>query len=99
MVAAEVEAFLNYLAVQRHVAASTQSQALNALVFLYGEVLVQPLGEMRGLRQVQRRHWVPVVLTREEVRRVLTMMEGASRLMAELMYGTGCAYMSALPCG
>jgi Phage integrase, N-terminal SAM-like domain len=42
MGAAEVEAFLNYLAVQRHVAASTQSQALNALVFLYGEVLVQP---------------------------------------------------------
>lgn len=89
MGAAEVEAFLNYLAVQRHVAASTQSQALNALVFLYGEVLVQPLGEMRGLRRVQRRQRVPVVLTRDEVRRVLTLMQGTSRLMAELMYGTG----------
>ena len=89
MGAAEVEAFLNYLAVQRHVAASTQSQALNALVFLYGEVLVQPLGETHGLRRVQRQHRVPVVLTRDEVGRVLTLMEGTSRLMAELMYGTG----------
>lgn len=86
---AEVEALLNYLAVQRHVAASTQSQALNALVFLYGEVLVQPLGEMHGLWRVQRRQRVPVVLTRDKVRRVLTMMEGTSRLMVELMYGTG----------
>ena len=63
MGAAEVEAFLNYLAVQRNAAVLTQSQALNALVFLYGEVLVQPLGEIRGLRQVWHRQRAPLVPT------------------------------------
>ena len=83
------EAFLNYLAVQRRVAASTQSQALNALVFLYESVLAQPLGQMRGLRRVQKRHWIPVVLTQDEVKTVLSLMEGSCRLTAQLMYGAG----------
>ena len=86
---AEVEAFLNHLAVTRRVAASTQSQALNAIVFLYDSVLSQPLGQMTGLKRVQRRHRVPVVLTRDEVKRVLAMMQDTCRLMAELMYGAG----------
>lgn len=73
----------------RRVAASTQTQALNALVFLYGQVLAQPLGRMVGLKRVQHRERVPVVLTRDEVRSVLTIMEGTSRLMAELIYGAG----------
>lgn len=85
----EVEAFLNHLAVDRHVAASTQTQALNAIVFLYESVLTQPLGQMTGLKRVQKRHRVPVVLTREEVKAVLSMMDGTCRLMAELMYGAG----------
>jgi hypothetical protein len=82
----EVEAFLNHLAVHRRVAASTQSQAPNAVVFLYDSVLGHPLGQMTGLKRVQRRQRVPVVLTREEVKAALALMEGTCRLMAELMY-------------
>jgi integron integrase len=87
--ATEVEAFLNYLAVSRKVAASTQTQALNALVFLYESVIAQPLGSMGGLKRVQARHRVPVVLTVEEVKLTLSLMQGTPRLMAELMYGAG----------
>jgi integrase len=82
----EVEALLNHLAVHRRVAASTQSQALHAVVFLYDSVLGHPLGQMTGLKRVQRRQRVPVVLTREEVKAALALMEGTCRLMAELMY-------------
>lgn len=85
----EVESFLNYLAVKRKVSASTQSQALNALVFLYDGVLGRPLGEMSGLKRVQHRHRIPVVLTRQEVKAVFGLMKGTPRLMAELMYGAG----------
>lgn len=85
----EVEAFLNYLASTRRVSASTQSQALNAVVFLFGEVLHRPLGQMDNLKRVQRRIRVPVVLTQDEVRATLAQMEGTSRLMAELIYGAG----------
>nr|WP_263770259.1 integron integrase [Propionivibrio soli] len=85
----EVEAFLNYLAAVRHVSASTQSQALNAIVFLYGEVLNHPLGRQGNLQRVQRRLRVPVVLTTDEVRSTLAQMQGTARLMAELIYGAG----------
>ena len=87
--AAEVEAFLNHLAQSRQVAASTQTQALNALVFLYRDVLNQPLGDMPGPRRIQRRYRVPAVLTQEEVRHVLGAMTGTTKLMAQLMYGAG----------
>lgn len=87
--AKDVERFLNHLAVERMVSASTQAQALNALVFLYEGVLEQPLGRMADLKRVQYRQRVPVVLTREEVRAVLSMMTGTPCLMAELMYGSG----------
>lgn len=83
---AEVEAFLNHLAIERRVAASTQTQALNAIVFLYENVLMCPLGQMSGLKRVQHRQRVPVVLTREEIKAVFSMMEGTPRLMAELIY-------------
>ncbi|WP_018509358.1 integron integrase [Thiobacillus thioparus] len=87
--AQDVEAFLNHLATVRQVSASTQTQALNALVFLYEAVLEKPLGRMVGLKRVQRLHRVPVVLTRDEVRAVLSHMSGTPRLMAELIYGAG----------
>ena len=61
---------LNHLAVQRTVAASIQTQALNAIVFLYRDVLVAPLGEMNGLHRVQQRKRIPVVITASEVSRV-----------------------------
>jgi len=63
--------------------------ALNALVFLYDSVLQKPLGGLAGLKRIQRRHRVPVVLSREEVKAVLEQMTGVPRLMAELMYGAG----------
>lgn len=86
---AQVAQFLNHLAVDRRVSASTQSQALNAIVFLYDSVLEAPLGEIANLQRVQRRQRVPVVLTIEEVGRALAKMTGTPRLMAELIYGAG----------
>lgn len=85
----EVEAFLNHLAVDRSCSASTQTQALNALVFLYQEVLESPLGTMKGLNRVQRRHRVPVVLSTSEVRACLDEMSGTCQLIAQLIYGAG----------
>ena len=81
----EVETFLNHLATTLRVSASTQSQALNAVVFLYGEILSHPLGQMENLERVQRRIRVPVVLTQEEVKATLAQMQGTPRLMAELI--------------
>lgn len=89
MGAKEVEMFLNSLAVDRQVSASTQSLALNAIVFLYDAVLSKPLGPMEGLKRIQRRFRVPVVLTPAEVRAVLDGMTGTTRLMCELLYGSG----------
>lgn len=81
--------FVNHLAVQRKVAASTQTQALNAIVFLYRDVLAVPLGEMSGLNRVQQRQRIPVVMTATEVSAVLSQMSGTRALMAQLMFGAG----------
>ena len=96
----EVVAFLTHLAVDRHVAASTQNQALAALLFLYDAVLGDPLGYLddaadgtpdgtRRLVRAKQPKRLPVVLTREEVERVLTEMRGTYRLMGALVYGAG----------
>jgi site-specific recombinase XerD len=71
------------------VAASTQTQALNALVFLYEHVLANPLGHLTKLKRIQRRQRIPVVLTSQEVTAILSVMQGTPKLMAELMYGSG----------
>lgn len=89
MGSSEVEAFLNHLASEKRLSASSQTQELNALVFLYNTVLSQPLGKMSGLNLVKRGYRVPVVLAREEVRAILNQMICVVRLMAELMYGSG----------
>lgn len=89
MASPEVAAFLNHLATQRRVSASTQSQALNAIVFLFESVLEQPLGQIANLQRIQRRHRVPVVLTAAEVQAILAQLKGTPRLMAELIYGAG----------
>lgn len=81
--------FINDLAVHRQVAASTQSQALNAILFLYRDVLELEIGHLDGLRRVQRPSRIPVVLTIEEVRDTLRLMQGTPRLMAGLLYGAG----------
>jgi len=87
--AGEVEAFLTYLATQRGVSASTQNQALCALLFLYKQVLGVEVGWVDGVTRAKKPERVPVVMTREEVGRVLGQMRGRDWLMASLMYGTG----------
>jgi integron integrase len=87
--APEVTAFLNYLARERDVAAATQNQALSALLFLYKEVLGQPLPWLDDLERAKRPARLPSVLTRDEVQRLLGQMQGVKWLMASLLYGAG----------
>jgi integron integrase len=86
---AEVTAFLNHLAREREVAASTQNQALCALLFLYRDVLATRLPWLDGLERVRRPARVPTVLTREETQSLLAQMQGTKWLMASLLYGAG----------
>jgi len=85
----EVEAFLSDLAVKNRVSASSQKQALNALVFLFHEALRIDLGDLSGFKRAEPSRRVPVVLTREECRRLFDRLEGTGRLMAQLAYGAG----------
>jgi integron integrase len=93
MGALEVEAFLTRLATQGRVAASTQNQALSALLFLYREVLGIDLPWMEEIRRAKRPNRLPVVLTREEVQALLGELDGVHWLMASLLYGTGLRLM------
>ncbi len=93
---AEVEAFLSHLATAKQVAASTQNQALNALVFLYREVLHQSFEQLGAIERPTRRAKVPVVLSQEEAQRLLAAMEGTPGLIARLLYGTGLRLMEGL---
>lgn len=88
----DVERFLSHLAIERKVAASTQNLALNALSFFFKEVLQRPLDELR-FSHAKRPKRLPVVLTRNEVQRLLAKMDGVYGLMAGLMYGTGMRLM------
>jgi integron integrase len=88
-----VQEYLEYLAVVRAVSARTQNQALNALVYLFREVLDRDLGEIGGVTRAAERKRLPVVLTRDEVRRLTASMPDGYALMAELMYGTGLRLM------
>ena len=89
----EMEQFLNHLAVEKKVAASTQNQALSALVFLYREVLGKEIGWMDNLERAKQPQRLPVVLTEMEVRQVLAHLEGRNWLMASLLYGAGLRLM------
>ena len=89
----EVEAFLTHLAVQGKVAASTQNQARSALLFLYKDVLGQPLPWLDNIEQAKRSQRLPVVLTHAEVKAVLSGLDGTHRLLANLLYGTGMRLM------
>lgn len=93
MGAAEVEAFLSYLAVERSVSASTQNQALAALLFLFREVLEVELPWLEGITRAKQPVRVPVVLARAEVDRLFTHLAGTHLLMARLLYGTGMRLM------
>src|SRR5213594_1799528 len=89
MGAVEVTQFLSSLAQQDHVAASTQNQALSALLFLYRQVLQVEMPWLDNVVRAKRSERLPVVLTREEVRAVIRELQGPPRLMAILLYGAG----------
>jgi integron integrase len=92
----EIQAFLAHLAVERHVSASTQNQAMCAVLFLYKDILkVEHLG-LNLNHRAQRPLRLPVVLSRQEVRAVLDCMTGASRLISGLLYGAGLRLMEGL---
>lgn len=85
----EIEAFLSHLAVRKKVSASTQNQAFNALIFLYRDVLGKNAEGVVDAARARKPKRLPVVMTREEVSRVIEMLDGSYRLMAELLYGSG----------
>ncbi|MDF1552843.1 MAG: integron integrase [Deferrisomatales bacterium] len=92
----EVKEYLDYLADVRRVSASTQNQALCAMVFLYEKVLAQPLGEFRDFSKAKRPQRLPVVLSRSEAERVLSRLDGSHALVGGLLYGAGLRLMEAL---
>ena len=96
LTAADVEAFLNHLAVERDVAASTQTQALSALLFLYDAVLGLPLDTLAGLTRVRKPPRLPTVLSRPEVAALLSRLDGTPALVARLLYGSGLRLSGAL---
>ncbi len=94
--AAEVEQFLTWLAVQGKVSASTQNQAKSALLFLYKQVLEVELPWLDNVEQAKVPKRLPVVLTREEVQKVLVTLQGTHWLVASLLYGAGLRILEAL---
>ena len=96
MGAPEVEAFLSWLASDRQVSASTHNVALSALLFFYGKVLAVDLPWLKEIGRPQTRKRLPVVLSRDEVASLLTLIEGEHRLLAQLLYGTGMRITEAL---
>jgi integron integrase len=92
----EVTRFLSALAVERHVSAATQSQALSALLFLYREVLGHHLPWLQDVVRAKRPQRLPVVLDRTEVRALLTQLQDEKWLLATLLYGTGLRLMECL---
>lgn len=94
---AEVEAFLTSLAVDRDVSAATQSQALSAILFLYREVLEQPLPWLDDVTRAKRPARLPVVLAVDEVQRLLAAVENVDMaLVLRLLYGTGMRLLEGL---
>src|SRR6266513_210528 len=89
----ELTQFLTSLARDGNVAASTQNQALSALLFLYKEVLKKEIGWLQGVERAKRPARLPVVLTRDEVHQIFAHLRGTPRLMAALLYGSGLRLM------
>ncbi len=94
---AEIEAFLSYLAIEENVAGSTQNQALNAILFLYRDVLKTSLDEAKiNAVRARKKTNLPVVLTKQEVKRVILAMTGTCQFMAKLLYGSGLRLMECI---
>ncbi len=92
----EIRNFLNYLAVKKHVSASIQNQALNAILFLYKEVIKKDIRWIKEVKRARRKKNLPVVLTPAEVKEVLTNLEGPVFLVVSLLYGSGLRLSEAL---
>jgi integron integrase len=92
----EINTFLSHLATERNVAASTQNQALAALLFLYGQVLGLDVPWLECLVRARKPARLPVVLSRDEVRRLLARVRGAPNLVCRLLYGTGMRLLEGL---
>jgi integron integrase len=92
----EITEFLTHLAVARQVAASTQNQALSAILFLYKHVLDRELDRLDGVTRAKRPQRLPVVLSQDEVRNLLVALSGVNALVARLLYGTGMRKMECL---
>jgi integrase len=86
---AKIESFLSWLVVERNVAVATQNQAMNALVFLYKQVLEQPLETRINAIRANKNRRIPVVLSRSEVKQIITLIEGVPQLVVQLLYGSG----------
>jgi integron integrase len=91
-----VRAFLTHLAVNEHVAASTQNQAFNALLFLYRQVLEMDLPRIEGVERARQSRNLPVVFTKLEASAVIAQMSGVPQLIAGLLYGSGLRIMEAV---
>jgi integron integrase len=89
----KIEGFLTYLAVKKNVAPATQNQAMNALVFLYKRVLKTPLKEEINAVRAGKKTNIPIVMTRDEVREVMSVMEGVPQLIVKFLYGCGLRIM------
>ena len=85
----EISAFLTHLAVNRNVASSTQNQAFNALLFLYRNVLGMEFGVLDNVERAKRPRKLPVVFTKEEIKKIINQLDGYKWIMAQLMYGAG----------
>ena len=92
----EIAAFLEYLAVARNVSSSTQNQALNALIFLYHKTLNIDVGDLGNISRAKVPKNLPVVLSREEIKTLLSYLSGVHYLMAALLYGTGMRLMECI---
>lgn len=88
-----IRKYLSHLAVKQKVAASTQNQALNAIVYLYKNILKIELGDLGTIERAKRSRSIPVVFSQTEAKNVLDNMSGVNKLMASLLYGTGMRLM------
>lgn len=85
----EIKQFLNYLAVEKHVSASTQNQALQGILYLYKNVLNKNIGWIENIKHIARVKHLPVVLTKDEVNKIFSYLEGIPLLISKLLYGGG----------
>lgn len=92
----EIESYLTYLAVQRKVAASTQNQAMNALVFLYKKVLKKDIGAFGDRVRAKKPKRIPSVLSKNEVKNIITTLTGTEKIVVQLLYGCGMRLLEAL---